>query len=104
MAAPVDVPGEVEADVGGDLAEEGELGDLAVLELDVAETGEGLLVGPVKEAEGVVELEGDLGAEIVLEGREGRGGPGGRSRGEGGGGGDEGKAKEVVEARSAAMA
>ena len=57
-------------------------------ELNVAEAGEGLLVGPVEEAEGVVELEGDLGAELALEGREGRGGPGGRSRGEGGGGGD----------------
>ena len=58
MAAPVDVPGEVEAGAGSDLAEEGELGDLAVLELDVAEAVEGLLVGPVDEAEGVVELEG----------------------------------------------
>merc|ERR1712085_150120 len=96
VAAPVDVPGEVEADAGGDLAEEGELGDLAVLELDVAEAGEGLLISPVEEAEGVVELEGDLGAELALEGREGRGGPGGRTRGEGDGGGDEGKAKEVV--------
>ena len=48
VAAPVDVPGEVEAGAGGDLAEEGELGDLAVLELDVAEAGEGLLVGPVE--------------------------------------------------------
>jgi hypothetical protein len=89
VAAPVDVPGEVEAGAGGDLAEEGKLGDLAVLELDVAEAVEGLLVGPVEEAEGIVELEGGLGAELALEGREGRGGPGGRSRGEGGGGGDE---------------
>ena len=48
MAAPVDVPGEVEAGAGGDLAEEGELGDLAVLELDVVEAVEGLLVGPVE--------------------------------------------------------
>ena len=72
VAALVDVPGEVEAGAGGDLAEEGELGDLAVLELDVAEAGKGLLVGPVEEAEGVVELEGDLGAELALEGREGR--------------------------------
>jgi len=44
VAAPVDVPGEVEAGMGGDLAEEGELGDPAVLELGVAEAVEGLLV------------------------------------------------------------
>ena len=66
MVAPVDVTGEVDAGTGGDLAEEGELGDLAVLELDVAEANEGLLIVPVKEAEGVVELEGDLGAELAL--------------------------------------
>ena len=37
VAAPVDVLGEVEAGASGDLAEEGELGDPAVIELDVAE-------------------------------------------------------------------
>ena len=59
-----------------------------MLELDVAEAGKGLLVGPVEEAEGVVELEGNLDAELALEGRAGRGGPGGWSRGEDGDGGD----------------
>ena len=62
VAAPVDVPGEVEA----------------VLELDVAEAVKGLLVGLVEET------------ELALEGREGRGGPGGPGQGEGGGGGDKG--------------
>ena len=85
MASPVDVPGEVEAGTGGDLAEEGELGDegkladLAMLELDIAEAVNGLLVDPAEEAEGVVDPEGGLGAELALKGQ-----------GEGSGGGDKG--------------
>ena len=54
---------------GSDLAEGGELRDTAVLELDVAEAVKGLLVGPVEEAERVVEPEGGLCAELALEGR-----------------------------------
>ena len=52
-----------------------------VLELDVEEAVEGLLVGPVEEAEEAVEPEGGLGAELALKGREGRGGQDGRGRG-----------------------
>merc|ERR1719287_74757 len=91
VARVVDVAGEVEPGTGGDLAQEGKLGDAAVLDLDVTETVEALLGAiTVEHAEGVVEPERRLGAELVLEGADGRGGLGRRSGGEGGGRADEG--------------
>ncbi|KAL7546552.1 hypothetical protein ACHAWF_009881 [Thalassiosira exigua] len=90
VSSPVDGSGEVVSGAGGDLAKEGKLGDAAVLDLNVTEAVESLLVGIVKEAEGIVEAERGLGAELALEGVEGGGGLAGGGRGEGGGRGDGG--------------
>merc|ERR1719287_89946 len=91
VAGVVNVAGEVEPGTGGDLAQEGKLGDAAVLDLDVTETVEALLGAvTVEHAEGVVEPERGLGAELVLEGADGRGGLGRGGGGEGGGRADEG--------------
>jgi hypothetical protein len=51
----------VEAGAGGDLAEEGELADSSVLELDESEAVESLLIGVVEQAERIEEAEGWLG-------------------------------------------
>ena len=64
VTGEVDVAGKVDAGAGDDLAEEGKLGDTAVLELDVTEALEAGLIGLVEEAEGVVEAEGLLGTEL----------------------------------------
>merc|ERR1719282_37181 len=90
VALRVDAATEVDPRAGGDLAEEGEHADAAVLELDEAEAVEPLLIGVVEHAERVVEAERVLGAELALEGGEGRGRPGRGGRDEGGGGADEG--------------
>mmetsp|Transcript_9346 Transcript_9346/g.20250 ORF Transcript_9346/g.20250 Transcript_9346/m.20250 type:complete len:240 (+) Transcript_9346:110-829(+) len=90
VAGVVDVAREVDAGAGDDLAEEGKLGDTAVLELDVTKAVERLLVGVVEEAERIVESKRGLGAKLALESTElGRGLAGG-GRGEGGSGGDGG--------------
>ena len=65
VASEVDVAGKVDAGAGDDLAEEGKLGDTAVLELDVTEALEASLVGIVEEAERIVESEGLLGSELL---------------------------------------
>ena len=80
----------MDAGAGDDVSEEGELGDAPVLDLYVPEAVEPLLVGVVEEAEGIEEAEGRLGAELGLEGVEGRGGLGRGGRGERGGGTDDG--------------
>ncbi|KAL7548381.1 hypothetical protein ACHAWF_014191, partial [Thalassiosira exigua] len=91
VSGVVDVSGEVDSGAGHDLAEEGELGDAAVLDLHVTEAVEALLGHVAAEhAEGVEEAERGLGAELVLEGVEGRGGLGHGGGGEGGGRADEG--------------
>lgn len=66
VTGEVDVAGKVDASAGDDLAEEGKLGDTAVLELDVTKALEAGLVGIVEEAEGIVEAEGLLGTELLL--------------------------------------
>ena len=86
----VDISREVESGACRDLSQECELGDAAVLDLDVTEAVEAVLVGAVEHAERVVESEGRLGAELGLEGGEAGGGLGRRCGGEGGGGGDGG--------------
>ena len=65
VASEVDVAGKVDAGAGDDVAEEGKLGDTAVLELDVTEALEASLVGIVEEAERIVESEGLLGSELL---------------------------------------
>ena len=86
----VNVTGKADSGTGGDLAQEGELADAAVLELDVTEAVEALLVGSVEHTKGIEESERGLGAELVLEGAEAGGGLGDRGGGESGGGADEG--------------
>ena len=87
----VDVSGKVESGAGHDLAQEGELGDASVLDLDVTEAVEALLGDVAGEhAEGIEESERGLDAELVLEGADGRGGLGHWGGGESGGGADEG--------------
>jgi hypothetical protein len=90
VALEVDVAGEVNARAGDEVTNERELGDAPMLELNVTEAVECLLVGAVEEAEGIVETEGGLGAELGFEGVERRGGLGHGGGGEGGGGGDGG--------------
>jgi len=60
-----EVAAETEAGGGPEVAEEGELGDAAVLELDVTEAVEALLVGVLQEAEGIVEAEGLLDTDCL---------------------------------------
>ena len=55
----------MDAGAGDDLAEEGKLGDAAVLELDVTEALEAGLVSIIEEAERIVESEGLLGSELL---------------------------------------
>ena len=66
VASEVDGAVKVDAGAGDDLAEEGKLGDTAVLELDVTKALEAFLVSIVEEAEGIVEAEGLLGTELLL--------------------------------------
>mmetsp|Transcript_12469 Transcript_12469/g.18741 ORF Transcript_12469/g.18741 Transcript_12469/m.18741 type:complete len:227 (-) Transcript_12469:42-722(-) len=90
VSSGIDASGQVKAGAGHDLAQEGELCDTAVLELDVTEAVEAGLVGSLEEVEGIVEAEGFLCSDLVLEGLQ----AGSRSllggRGEGGGRGEEG--------------
>ena len=64
VTGEVDVAGKVDAGAGDDLAEEGKLGDTAVLELDVTKALEAGLISIVEEAEGIIEAEGLLGTEL----------------------------------------
>jgi hypothetical protein len=87
VAGVVNVAREMDAGTGGDLTQEGELGDAAVLELDVAELVEALLVGTRKEEEWIVKAGGHLNADLVgIIGRErsGRGRLRGGRKGSGG--------------------
>ena len=91
VARVVNVSWKVESSAGHDLAQEGELTDTPMLDLNVTEAVETLLGNVAGEhAEGVEEAKGRLGAELVLEGGEGRGGLRHGGRGEGGGGANEG--------------
>ena len=90
IAGRVDVARDVQAGAGDDVAEEGELADASMLDLDVPEAVEPGLAGLVEEAEGIEEAEGGLGAELGFEGGQGRGGLGHLGGGEGGRGGGEG--------------
>jgi len=88
----VNVSGKVDSGAGHDLAQEGELGDASMLDLDVTEAVKALLGDVAREhAEGIKESERGLDAELVLEGADGRGGLGHWSGGEGGGGANEGR-------------
>mmetsp|Transcript_25576 Transcript_25576/g.40237 ORF Transcript_25576/g.40237 Transcript_25576/m.40237 type:complete len:257 (+) Transcript_25576:154-924(+) len=72
------------------LAQEGELGDAAVLHLNVTKAVESFLICAVEHAEGIPESEWGLGAEFGFEGVEGSGGLSGLGGSEGGDGADEG--------------
>lgn len=52
------------------MAEKGKHADAAVLELDETEALEALLVSVLQETKGIVESEGGLDAELLLEGIE----------------------------------
>jgi hypothetical protein len=87
----VDVSRKVDSGAGHDLAQEGKLGDASVLDLDVTEAVEALLCNIAREhAKGIKESKRGLGAQLVLEGADGRGGLGHWGGGEGGGGADDG--------------
>eukprot|EP00804_Cyclotella_cryptica_P028180 CCRYP_011040-RA/>CCRYP_011040-RA protein AED:0.21 eAED:0.21 QI:386/-1/0/1/-1/1/1/0/192 len=87
----VDGSWEVDASTGHNLSEEGELGDAAMLDLDVTETVEALLGAVTREhSEGIEESKRRLGTKLILESKEGGGCLAGLGRGEGGGAGDEG--------------
>ena len=81
----VDVAREVDTGAGDDVSQEGDLGNASVLDLDVTEAVESLLVGAIKQAEGIEEAERGLGSELGLEGVEGRGGLGRGGGGKGSG-------------------
>jgi len=67
VSSSVDGSRKVESSTGGDLSEEGKLGNTSVLDLDVSETVEPLLVGIVKESKRIVEAKRRLGSELALE-------------------------------------
>ena len=85
----VDAARQVEAGARREVADEGEHGDAPVLELHIAEPLELLPVAVRAEVERVVEAEGGLRADLLLERTEGGGGGGLLRRGEGGGGSQE---------------
>ena len=70
-AGVVNVSRKVDAVAGYDLSEEGELGDTAVLDLDVTEAVEAVLVGVSEHAEGIEESEGSLFLFFSLSGVRG---------------------------------
>ena len=83
--------GEAVASGGHEVAEDGKLGDAAVLGLHKAEAVEALLVSVGKETKGIPEAEGGLGTDLALEAHlEGRAGASHAGGGEGRGGGEEG--------------
>jgi hypothetical protein len=88
----VDVSWEVDASAGGDLAQEGQHRNAAVLDLDVPEAVEALLIRVAELPERVEEPERRLDTELGLEAHaQGRGDLGGLlGRSEGGGGGQDG--------------
>jgi hypothetical protein len=91
ITSVVDASWKVDSSTGHDLAEEGKLGDTAVLDLDVTEAVEALLGAVTAEhSEGIEEPKGGLGAELVLERAELSGGLAGLGRGERGGRANEG--------------
>ena len=55
MSGVVDISAEVDSGAGHDLAQEGELTDTAVLDLDESEAVEALLVGVIKESKRIEE-------------------------------------------------
>merc|ERR1719251_790941 len=81
----VDVTRKVDSSTGDDVSEEGKLGNTSVLDLDVTEAVEALLVGIIKESEGIEESKRRLDSELRLEGVEGGGGLGNLGGSEGGG-------------------
>mmetsp|Transcript_13043 Transcript_13043/g.18682 ORF Transcript_13043/g.18682 Transcript_13043/m.18682 type:complete len:218 (+) Transcript_13043:132-785(+) len=86
----VNVSWKTDSGTGGDLSEEGKLGDTSVLELDVTETVETLLVGIIEQSQRIEEAKRRLSTKLVLEGVEGGGGLAGLGRGESGGRADKG--------------
>mmetsp|Transcript_11053 Transcript_11053/g.23214 ORF Transcript_11053/g.23214 Transcript_11053/m.23214 type:complete len:280 (-) Transcript_11053:88-927(-) len=89
-----EVAGKTDSSGSPEVAEEGELGDTAVLELNVPEAVETLLVGILQEHERIVEAKGRLDAELSLEGIQSGGGLGRLLGGESGGRAEEGKGGE----------
>ena len=73
MSGVVDGAREVDAGAGDNVAQEGEHGHAAVLDLDVAKAVESSLVGIVKQTKWVEEAKGGLGSKLGLEGAHGRG-------------------------------
>mmetsp|Transcript_20836 Transcript_20836/g.32765 ORF Transcript_20836/g.32765 Transcript_20836/m.32765 type:complete len:219 (-) Transcript_20836:33-689(-) len=91
ISGVINISGKVESSTGHNLAQEGELTDAAVLNLDVTEAVESLL-GDIsgEHAEGIEESKRGLGAKFVLEGIDGRGSLRHRGGSEGGGRADDG--------------
>ena len=91
VSGVVDGSRKVDSSAGHNLAQEGELGDAPMLDLDVTEAVKALLGDVAREhAEGIKESERGLDAELVLEDVDGRGGLGHWGGGEGGGGANDG--------------
>ena len=91
VSGVVNVSWKVDSSTGNNLAEEGKLGDTAVLDLDVTEAIEAILVFTGELSEGIEESKRRLGTELVLEGHAGGDGRLGLgSRREGSRGGEEG--------------
>ena len=93
----VNVSWKVDSGTGGDLAQEGQLADTSVLDLNVTKTVETFLAGTVQLSEGIPETKRGLGTKFVFEGGGLEGGLGGiLGRSESSGGGEErGKSKEL---------
>ena len=86
----VNVSGKTNSGGGNDVSKDSQLGDTAVLELDVTEAVEALLIGIIEHTKRIEESKRRLGTEGILEGLEGGLGGGLGNRGESGGRGDEG--------------
>ena len=100
-----DVTGKTGTSGSHNVAKDGKHGDTAVLVLDSAQALEALLIGISKEAEGIPEAKGRLGAKSVLEAHaEAGGGGNAASRREGGNTDDGGKESKSAEHVSGAAA
>jgi hypothetical protein len=86
----------VESGTGDELANEGQHTDASVLDFDVSETVELGLVTILNESQRIVEPDGFLGTDLVLERVDGGGGRGLLGRGEGRSGGDKGGEDRVL--------
>ena len=83
-----------ETDGGGEVAEEGKLGDTTVLELNITKAVEPLLVSALQEHEGIIEAKGLLDSKFGFEGVKSRGGLACLGRGKGSGRAEESESGE----------